>query len=382
MGVGRNKIMKIRTKKSISLNELATHLNIQKDLLIDCNLHEELETGLIRENTQLNLPFHTNFVNKKSESVHFLNDQNSVIHDHSQHDTLLKTRKPYDSQILYKDIDRLLTMYPFIKKEIIGYSVLGNPIIELIIGRGTKTVHMNGSFHANEWITTSIMMHWLQNYLNALVTGEQFDGFNCISFYRDTTISFVPMVNPDGVDLVVNGLPANTSYPAFLLDINDQSLDFSQWKANIRGIDLNNQYPVNWEIEKERKIPKSPAPRDYPGDAPLTEPEAIALAELVKKRNFDRLLAFHTQGEEIYWGYLGKEPEEAELLVNEFEKVSGYRAVRDIDSHAGFRDWYVNDWRRPGFTVELGNGVNPLPFSDFDEIYRKSKGIFLAALYL
>ena len=79
---------------------------------------------------------------------------------------------------------KLLTMYPFIKKEIIGYSVLGNPIIELIIGRGMKKVHMNGSFHANEWITTSIMMHWLQNYLNGLVTGEQFDGFNCISFYR------------------------------------------------------------------------------------------------------------------------------------------------------------------------------------------------------
>ena len=112
-----------------------------------------------------------------------------------------------------------------------------------------------------------------------------------------------------------------------------------------------------------------------------TEPEAIALAELVKERSFDRLLAFHTQGEEIYWGYLGKEPEEAESIVNEFVKMSGVPVVQTMPySHAGFRDWYMLYWRKPGFTVELGNGVNPLPFSDFDLIYRKSKGIFLAAL--
>ena len=79
-----------------------------------------------------------------------------------------------------------------------------------------------------------------------------------------------------------------------LLRINSGSTDFSNWKANIRGVDLNNQYPANWEIEKERKEPKSPAPRDYPGDAPLTEPEAEAMAALARKINLiDYWLIIH-----------------------------------------------------------------------------------------
>ncbi len=295
---------------------------------------------------------------------------------------LLHTKKPYSSNELYDDLAKLENMYPFIKRNIIGYSVLGKPIMEVMIGNGPKKIHMNGSFHANEWITTSIMMHWLHEYLELVSKNSSDKGQDMIALYQNTSLSFVPMVNPDGVDLVLNGIPDVTEYEAALLQMNDLSIDFSQWKANIRGIDLNNQYPVNWEIEKQRKIPKAPAPRDYPGDAPLTEPEAIALAELVEKANFDRVLAFHTQGEEIYWGYLRKEPEEAEHIVREFEKLSGYKAVRDIDSHAGFRDWYVNKWRKPGFTIELGNGVNPLPFDQFDEIYKKSKGIFYSALYM
>ncbi|WP_052738053.1 M14 family metallocarboxypeptidase [Bacillus sp. SA1-12] len=374
--------MIICAKKALSLELLVKHLGIAKELIIDSNKPKSLETGIIEANTPIKIPYHSGLKLERSEFVDLMNKPAIMVQDDSEHDTIHNTKKPYDSKGLSKEIDLLLSMYPFMKREIIGYSVLGSPIIELTIGRGLKKVHMNGSFHANEWITTSIMMHWLDHYLQALVSGERLEELDCLSLYNAATISFVPMVNPDGVDLVLNGLPNQSSFKASVLEINNNSRDFSQWKANIRGIDLNNQYPVNWEIEKERKIPKSPAPRDYPGDAPLTEPEAIALANLVRKRQFDRLLAFHTQGEEIYWGYLRKEPEEAEAIVNEFERLSGYKAVRDIDSHAGFRDWYVNDWRKPGYTVELGFGVNPLPFSQFDDIYRKSKGIFLAALYM
>lgn len=371
--------MLIRLKKDIAWNELSKYLNLQPQLLIDCNRTKNvLVTDIIDANTQIHIPAYTFADLGNNEWIEILTSENHVHRE----DKLLNTRKPYNSECLYADIDLLLEKFPFVKKEIIGYSVLGNPIIELTIGHGIKRVHMNGSFHANEWITTSIMMHWLHDYLNSLVKKEYFEGIDCYPLYLNTSISFVPMVNPDGVDLVRNGLPENTSLHDSLLAMNDQSLDFSQWKANIRGIDLNNQYPANWEIEKERKIPKSPAPRDYPGDTPLSEPESIALAELLRKRQFNRILAFHTQGEEIYWGYLRKEPDEAERIVNEFEKLSGYKAVRDIDSHAGFRDWFVNEWRRPGFTIELGIGVNPLPFSQFEEIYQKSKGIFLAALYM
>jgi len=114
----------------------------------------------------------------------------------------------------------------------------------------------------------------------------------------------------------------------------------------------------------------------------LTEPEAIAIAQLTNDRDFLRVHAFHTQGEVIFWGYQGLEPPESEGIVNEYERVSGYLAVQYVDSFAGYKDWFIQNFRRPGFTVELGIGVNPLPAGQFSEMYEKSLGILLANLYL
>ena len=110
--------------------------------------------------------------------------------------------------------------------------------------------------------------------------------------------------------------------------------------------------------------------------------EAIAMADLTRERDFAWVLAFHTQGEVIYWGYQGLEPPYSETMVNEFSRVSGYEPVQTIESYAGYKDWFIQDWRRPGFTVELGFGTNPLPIRQFNEIYEETLGIFLAGLYL
>lgn len=128
----------------------------------------------------------------------------------------------------------------------------------------------------------------------------------------------------------MNGEP----YRSQVLEVNEGSRDFSNWKANINGVDLNNQFPAKWEVEAARKI-KRPAPRDYPGTAPLTEPESTAMATLTRNSDFDRVLAFHTQGEVIYWGFLNLEPPNAEALAEEFARVSGYQAIQTVDSFAG-----------------------------------------------
>lgn len=292
----------------------------------------------------------------------------------------VSSKLPYGSGILTKQIKTLRRFYPFINVDTIGTSVLGNQIQEIRIGKGLKKVHMNASFHANEWITTMVLMSLVNQYLISLTNRSLLRGVNTIDLYNETELSIVPMVNPDGVDLVLNGPPTN--HRQEVMEINEGSDDFVHWKANIRGVDLNNQFPANWEIEQKRKEPKSPAPRDYPGRSSLSEPEAKAMADLIKNNQYDRILAFHTQGEEFYWGYEGFEPPESEILATEFERVSGYKAVRNIDSHAGFKDWYIQEYKRPGFTIELGRGINPLPLSQFHDIHQKVEGIFIAALYL
>jgi len=283
-----------------------------------------------------------------------------------------------DYKRLVKLIKNLKRIYPFMEVSEIGTSVLGNSIHEIRIGKGEKKIHMNASFHANEWITTMVLMSLLDQYLVSITNDHPIRGKKALDLYENIELSLVPMVNPDGVDLVLNGTPVHLREE--VIEINEGSDDFIHWKANIRGIDLNNQFPANWDLCRKNKKPKAPASRDFPGDEPLTEPEAIAMADLVLKNRFDLILAFHTQGEEFYWGYEGLEPAESELLAIEFEKVSGYQAIRYVNSHAGYKDWFIQEFQRPGFTLELGRGINPLPLSQFLRILKPAEEIFFTAL--
>ncbi|HEY4554517.1 MAG TPA: M14 family metallocarboxypeptidase, partial [Bacillaceae bacterium] len=289
-----------------------------------------------------------------------------------------ESRRPYDFFQMTEMINHLTAIYPFIRKTIAGHSVLGQPLVEISLGAGTRKVHMNASFHANEWITTSVLMTFFADYLNALVNGTSLNGIPALNLYMESTLSIIPMVNPDGVNLVLNGPPETEK--SQLIGLNGGSTDFSGWKANIRGVDLNKQFPANWDFETKR-LSKMPGPRDFPGFSPLTEPETEAMARLACTEKFDRLLALHTQGNEIYWGYQGLEPAESHTLAREFQKESGYEAVRYVDSFVGFKDWFIQEFRKPGFTLELGKGKNPLPFSQFDQIYGEAIGILVRALY-
>jgi g-D-glutamyl-meso-diaminopimelate peptidase len=294
---------------------------------------------------------------------------------------LVHGAQKYDYKTMMTDIERLKSVYPFLQTSSIGKTVLGKSIPEMSIGTGNKKVHYNGSFHANEWITTPVIMTFMNDYLLSLTNQTTIRGLSTFRYFEQSSLSVVPMVNPDGVDLVLHGPPASEPWNTRVIEYNKGGKDFSGWKANIRGVDLNDQFPARWELEKARN-PDRPGPRDYGGEKPLSEPEAIAMAELTKSRDFTRVLAFHTQGEVMYWGFENLEPAESEVLVNEFSRVSGYEPVKTIESYAGYKDWFIQDWRRPGFTIEIGKGINPLPLSQFDEIYQKTLGIFLAGLYM
>ncbi|GAA0345756.1 M14 family metallopeptidase [Bacillus carboniphilus] len=291
---------------------------------------------------------------------------------------IIDGRVNYDSSRFQEDLAAIQEIYPFIRVEQIGRSVLGKPLTEIRIGRGQRKIHYNASFHANEWITTPVLMTFINDYLLALTNYGSIRGVYALPLYDINTLSTVPLVNPDGVDLVLNGPPA--SVRGEVIEINNGSTNFNNWKANIRGVDLNNQYPANWEIEQARKE-QAPAPANFPGEAPLTEPEAIAIAELTGNRQFDQTYALHTQGEVFFWGYEGLEPPLSAELAQYYERLSGYRSVQYVDSHAGYKDWFISVYRRPGFTFELGRGVNPLPISQFDTIYQDMLGVFVGSLY-
>ena len=121
----------------------------------------------------------------------------------------------------------------------------------------------------------------------------------------------------------------------------------------------------------------TPAPRDFVGNYPLEIPEAIAIYDLTASNNFSLMLTYHTQGEVIYWKFLDYNPPNAQLYGQLFENISGYplQSTPYNSSFAGFKDWFIEEYNHPGFTVEIGKGQNPLPAETAEEIYLKIREI-------
>lgn len=300
----------------------------------------------------------------------------------STHNRIVMPSSDYGPGRLAADMKRLARAFPFLKVRTIGRSVMGKPIVAVGIGEGPFRWHLNAAMHANEWITSVIAMRYLEDYSRACRRRTSIGGADAAALYRRTTLWVVPMVNPDGVELVQEGLSPDHPHAHRIGRWNRGSSVFRNWKANIRGVDLNDQFPAGWEEERRRRGVPGPAPRDYSGETPLSEPEAAALAEFTEAHSFDAAIALHTQGEEIYWNYGGLEPQEAKSWAHRLGLASGYRPVELTGSDAGFKDWFIAKFRRPGFTVEAGYGRNPLPVSDFEDVYDDCMRLLTEALDL
>lgn len=147
------------------------------------------------------------------------------------------------------------------------------------------------------------------------------------------------------------------------------------------------QFPARWDRAREIKFAQGytrPGPRDFVGTGPLTEPESVAIYDFTIKHTFRLILAYHTQGEVIYWKYANFLPPGSRYIGEKFAETSGY--TLDItpseSAYAGFKDWFISEYNRPGYTVEAGWGENPLPISQFNQIYGDNIGILVLGAIL
>jgi len=292
----------------------------------------------------------------------------------------------YDTTVA--TIEKLLSRYPFLSASSVGKSVMGKDIIALTCGRGTKKVFFNASHHANEWITTPLLLKFLDTYLNAYQNGKDICKIDAQNLFHSKTLVMVPLVNPDGVDLVNGAIPTDNPHYTKAKKIAARYPDIlfpSGWKANIDGVDLNLNYPANWNLAKEikRKIGVDDAsPRDFVGEYPLCAPEARALYNLSIASGFCLTLSYHTQGKVIYWKYCDYLPQNSFEIAEALSRASGYKTeVTPTESgFAGYKDWFISHYNLPGYTIEAGEGENPLPLQQFDEIYRDNEGLMAMAL--
>ena len=276
----------------------------------------------------------------------------------------------------------LCARYPFLRCDAVGRSVMGRPLWSLSMGAGDNRVLYSAAHHANEWITATLLLRFAEALAAAFAGGEKLFGQSAAEILDYARICLVPLVDPDGADLVTGDLRSGPRYEsAAALAARYPAIPFpAGWKANIAGTDLNLQYPAEWETARRIKAAAGfagPAPANFVGPHPLSAPESRALAALTRRFDPALVLAYHTQGEVIYWRFADYEIPGARDIAGTFSAVSGYAAAETPydASFAGYKDWFIQDFRRPGFTIEAGRGVSPLPLSDFESIWEKNRGI-------
>ena len=228
---------------------------------------------------------------------------------------------------------------------------------------------VEGAIHAREWITAPLLVKMVEYYATKTFTGGMY---------------FIPLSNPDGVKLALEGLDAiPESRHQFLLDVNYGSNNFSLWKANINAVDLNVNFDALWGQGTQNV--RYPSSANFIGYEPNSEPEVQALINFTNQVRPDITLSYHTKGEVIYYGFETLSPAQLRrdyLIATELSAVNGYPVIKTEGSVGGYSDWVSLNLGVPAFTIEVGNPSIPHPITEqyLNTIFEQNKDVPLAAL--
>ena len=287
------------------------------------------------------------------------------------------THAAYTYEIFLTDFYHIIREYPFLTHGTIGKSVLGKDIPFLRFGTGARKIILCGAHHGKEWITSMLLSAVSEALSSYHQQGKRFGEQHISSLFASSSFYIIPMLNPDGVNLCINGL--TDDIPVYtrsrLIGMNQNSRDFvGKWQANIRGIDLNHNYDALFQKGSALAFADgvySPGSGRFGGEHPESEPESRALADFTRDIVPDIVIAYHSQGEEIFYTFNGFCPPGCELLARRYAQKSGYQLIEasGLTDCSGYKDWVMDTFRIPALTVEVGLGENPLPISQFNKIF-------------
>lgn len=288
--------------------------------------------------------------------------------------------KEYDYNELRMAIEALCGEYPFLQSGILGRSCAGRNIPYLKIGIAEEYVVFAACIHGSEHITTNIILMFLEELCRAIKGGGYIEGLNAKKAMQGRAVIIVPVVNPDGAEISIHGAAAAGNMATKIEKLCKG--DFEHWNANLRGVDINHNFDAGWQVlsnrEKQAGI-HGPAMSRFGGFSAMSEPETLALSELCNTYTVRHVVALHSQGEVIYWNYGSRHIPRAQKMAEIMATSSGYAldVPTGLALGGGFKDWFIKTYSRPGFTVEVGLGRNPLPQAQAGEIYLKIREMLM-----
>lgn len=290
-----------------------------------------------------------------------------------------------DQQLRHKLREYIINKYFFVNVSTIGKSVLNRPIECFSIGNKPKKVLLCGAFHGMEWITSSLLYIFIINICSSIINHKSLANEKIWEYFKDRSLCVIPCVNPDGVEISINGSSSAKDLKGFI-DIVSKG-DTVHWQSNAMGVDINHNFDAGWSNVKSKELAMGinfPSKTRYGGEEPESQPETIALTKFCRNNIIHSALAFHSQGEEIYWDFGSNTPEQSQKMAEHMSFLSGYKLSKPegIATGGGFKDWLIDELKIPAFTVEVGLGKNPLDISQLKEIYIKTEKMLLYSLIM
>ena len=276
---------------------------------------------------------------------------------------------PFDFDCYTERLRSIALWYPEFRLFSAGRSVLGKALWCLFVGNVSYApVLLVGGIHGGEWLTSLLLTLFAEKLAHAAHQRESIAGVRADGVVNCHSLLILPCLNPDGIEISI-------AQPEEL------------WQANARGVDLNHNFDAGWETLREMERASGitcPGPTRYGGAYPFSEPETQAIRELCRKYHVRQLTAFHSQGEEIYWQYGPRTPARSRHIAQLMAASTGYRICdpQGLASHGGMKDWFIQETGRPGFTIEIGKGKNPLPIKQLPELWKRLQELLmLSALF-
>lgn len=299
----------------------------------------------------------------------------------------INLRDVNSSNDIYKHALSLVDRFPgLLSIENLGRSIDGRPIYVVKMSMDidnveneyvTKMHHfIESGIHSRENIGPNLLIAMIEDYCIDVFDKDHLPGVDSKEMLSSHVFHFIPLSNPDGYDLALFGVGKMFNFYTvdYLLALDDQ--DFSNYKANVHGVDLNRNFPGEfyhlkddhwydiWNIQHNSNRSFQPSGAYYFGSESGSEPETKILMDYALRYDFREYLSFHSKGQVVYWDQWML-PEDYREIASNYGRLAsnttGYDKMPE-DNLYSTSSGYLTDYTsmntlKPSLTIEL------LPYS-------------------
>ena len=225
------------------------------------------------------------------------------------------------------------------RASIVGYSVLGRPIVAYEFGQGPKQIIFVGGIHGGyEW-NTIVLANNIIDHFRAYPE----------EIPESLTVTIIPSANPDGHYLIAGE-------DGFFDDVDVAGETFNG-RFNANQVDLNRNWACKWQAEtiwRDQTFPQGG------GSAVFSEPETQALSNFFVAKQPQIVVFWHSAAHAVYPSGCEVEHARSVELAGVYSQAASYPLKNafefyDITGDAG--DWLTTQ-NIASISIELTNHQN------------------------